>query len=62
VRRLAVALLLTGLVASPGLAEDKPADKEGAAVPAPNLGGVKDVVKDAVKDAIPKLPAKPTQR
>jgi Tfp pilus assembly protein PilP len=62
VRRLAIALLLTGLTASPGLAEDKPGDKEGAAVPAPaapNLGGVKDVVKDAVKDAIPKLPAKP---
>jgi Tfp pilus assembly protein PilP len=66
VRRLALALVLTAAVSSPLVAEEpKPAASAGAkegggpAVPAPNLGGVKDVVKDAVKDAIPKMPARP---
>jgi len=63
-RRLAVALLLTSLAASPGVAEEpKPGAAPAAAakdgVPAPNLGGVKDVMKDAVKDAMPKLPPRP---
>jgi Tfp pilus assembly protein PilP len=60
VRRFGLIVLLLA-VASPGVAEEpaKPAGpvKDGVATPpAPNLGGVKDVVKDAVKDAIPKLP------
>ena len=65
-RRLAIALLLTAVTASPGVAEEPKPAAPGAApaaakdgVPAPNLGGVKDVMKDAVKDAIPKMPARP---
>jgi Tfp pilus assembly protein PilP len=64
VRRLGLVTLLLA-ISSPGVAEEpaKPVAEPGkeavAAPPAPNLGGVKDVVKDAVKDALPKLPAKP---
>jgi Tfp pilus assembly protein PilP len=62
-RRLGTVAILLAL-SSPGAAEEpaKPAaapTKDGVATtPAPNLGGVKDVVKDAVKDALPKLPTK----
>ena len=65
-RRLAIALLLTAVTASPGVAEEPKPAAPGAppaaakdGVPAPSLGGVKDVMKDAVKDAIPKMPARP---
>jgi Tfp pilus assembly protein PilP len=67
VRRLAIGLVLLTLASTSDAAEEAKPAAPGAApaaaakdgVPAPSLGGVKDVMKDAVKDAMPKLPGKP---
>jgi Tfp pilus assembly protein PilP len=54
-RLMALAGVTLALSTPPAAAGDGKAS-EPAAVSAPNLGGVKDVVKDAVKEAVPKLP------